>query len=59
MAKAIAKAFPHARCTVLELPQLVGTMPVGGMVESVAGDMMEFIPPAGVVLLKVRVTMIK
>ncbi|PAN04584.1 hypothetical protein PAHAL_1G077200 [Panicum hallii] len=52
MAKAIAKAFPHARCTVLELPQLVGTMPVGGMVESVAGDMMEFIPPAGVVLLK-------
>ncbi|PUZ74569.1 hypothetical protein GQ55_1G075100 [Panicum hallii var. hallii] len=52
MAKAIAKAFPHARCTVLELPQLVGTMPVGGMVEFVAGDMMEFIPPADVVLLK-------
>ncbi|RLN09334.1 trans-resveratrol di-O-methyltransferase-like [Panicum miliaceum] len=52
MAKAAAKAFPHVRCKVLELPQVAGNMPVGGMVEFVAGDMMEFIPPADVVLLK-------
>jgi len=59
MAKAIARAFPHVRCTVLELPQLAGNMPADGMVEFVAGDMMEFIPPADVVLLKVRMTMIE
>ncbi|KAK8461479.1 hypothetical protein SEVIR_1G045200v4 [Setaria viridis] len=53
--KAIAKAFPHVRCSVLELPQVVDGVPVDGTVEFVAGDMMEFIPPADVVLLKVRV----
>nr|CAB3456095.1 unnamed protein product [Digitaria exilis] len=25
-ARAIAKAFPHVRCTVLELPRVVGAM---------------------------------
>jgi hypothetical protein len=55
MAKAIAKAFPHVRCTVLELPQVVDSVPVDGTIEFVAGDMMEFIPPADAVLLKVRV----
>ena len=38
---------------MLELPQLADNMPADGMVEFVAGDMMEFIPPADVVLLKV------
>jgi len=52
-AKAIAKAFPHVRCKVLELPQVAANMPADGMVEFVAGDMMEFIPPADVVLFKV------
>jgi hypothetical protein len=52
-AKAIAKAFPHVRCSVLELPQVVDTVSVDGTVEFVAGDMMEFIPPADAVLLKV------
>ncbi|RCV04986.1 hypothetical protein SEVIR_1G044900v4 [Setaria viridis] len=51
-AKAIAKAFPHVRCSVLELPQVADNMPVNGVVEFVAGDMMESIPPADVVLLK-------
>jgi len=52
-AKAIAKAFPHVRCSVLELPQVVDKVHVHGMVEFVAGDMMKFVPPADVVLLKV------
>lgn len=54
-AKAIAKAFPHVRCSVLELPQVAANMPVDGMIEFVAGDMMEFIPPADVVLFKVMI----
>ncbi|KAL6658517.1 hypothetical protein ACP70R_004103 [Stipagrostis hirtigluma subsp. patula] len=52
MAKAIAKAFPHVRCSVLELRQVVDAVPVDGTVEFVAGDMMEFIPPGDAVLLK-------
>ncbi|KAL6641777.1 hypothetical protein ACP70R_019958 [Stipagrostis hirtigluma subsp. patula] len=52
MAKAIARAFPHVRCSVLELPRVVDAMPADGTVEFVAGDMMDFIPPADVVLLK-------
>ncbi|OEL30238.1 putative O-methyltransferase 2 [Dichanthelium oligosanthes] len=49
-AKAIAKAFQHVSCSVLELPQVVDNMPVDGMVEFVAGDMMKFVPPADVLL---------
>ncbi|KAL6641701.1 hypothetical protein ACP70R_019882 [Stipagrostis hirtigluma subsp. patula] len=30
MAKAIASAFPHVRCSVLELPQVVDGMPADG-----------------------------
>ncbi|TVU51101.1 hypothetical protein EJB05_02508, partial [Eragrostis curvula] len=53
MAKAIADAFPHMRCSVLERPQLVdGLQADDGKVEFVAGDMMEFIPPADAILLK-------
>ena len=60
MAKAIAKAFPHVRCSVLDLPQVVdGNGMLGGegegTVEFIAGDMMVFIPPADAVLLKVCV----
>nr|CAB3456106.1 unnamed protein product [Digitaria exilis] len=55
-AMAIARAFPHVRCTVLELPHVVAAAAlavVDSRVEFVAGDMMEFIPPADAVLLKV------
>ncbi|CAN6230762.1 unnamed protein product [Urochloa humidicola] len=52
-AKAIAKAFPHVRCSVLELPQvLADTMPEDSTVVFIAGDMMESVPPADAVLLK-------
>ncbi|CAN6209707.1 unnamed protein product, partial [Urochloa humidicola] len=53
-ARAIARAFPHVRCSVLELPYVVDAAAPAddGTVEFVAGDMMEFIPPADAVLLK-------
>uniref|UniRef100_J3L458 O-methyltransferase C-terminal domain-containing protein n=1 Tax=Oryza brachyantha TaxID=4533 RepID=J3L458_ORYBR len=53
-AKAIAAAFPHVRCSVLELPHVVASVPPGdGGVEFVAGDMFEHVPKADAVLLKV------
>jgi hypothetical protein len=41
MARAIAKEFPHIRCSVLELPDVLDTVPVDddGTVELVPGDM--------------------
>ncbi|CAL5076405.1 unnamed protein product [Urochloa decumbens] len=60
-ARAIAKAFPHVRCTtVLDLPRVVDAAMAtatadgndDGTVEFVAGDMREFIPPADAVLFK-------
>lgn len=60
MARAIARAFPGIRCSVLELPQVTETaVPPADddntdTVEFVSGDMMEFIPAADAVLLKVR-----
>uniref|UniRef100_K3ZZ50 O-methyltransferase domain-containing protein n=1 Tax=Setaria italica TaxID=4555 RepID=K3ZZ50_SETIT len=50
-AMAIARAFPHVRCSVLELPHVVdAAAAAGSTVEFVAGDMLEFIPPAELVL---------
>uniref|UniRef100_A0ACD5TSY2 Uncharacterized protein n=1 Tax=Avena sativa TaxID=4498 RepID=A0ACD5TSY2_AVESA len=56
MARAIAKAFPHIKCSVLDLPQVIqGISPAdnNNNVQFIAGDMMEFIPPAHGILLKV------
>jgi hypothetical protein len=53
-ARAIARAFPHVRCSVLDLPRVVEAMPADGTaVEFIAGDMRKFIPPADAVLFKV------
>ena len=52
-ARAIAKAFPHIKCTVLDLPQVIEKVPADGVVNYVAGDMFKSIPPAQVVMLKV------
>ncbi|KAM0922026.1 hypothetical protein ACQ4PT_006435 [Festuca glaucescens] len=52
-AKAIAAAFPHVRCSVLEVPHVVASVPPGdGGVEFVAGDMFDHVPKADAVLLK-------
>ncbi|VAH12641.1 unnamed protein product [Triticum turgidum subsp. durum] len=52
MARSIAEAFPRVKCSVLELPQVIEGISPDGTVELVAGDMMEFVPPADAVLLK-------
>ena len=53
-ARAIAGAFPQVKCSVLDLPRVLDTVPKDGMVEFIAGDMFEYVPPANAVLLKVR-----
>ncbi|KAL6660660.1 hypothetical protein ACP70R_001695 [Stipagrostis hirtigluma subsp. patula] len=51
-AKAIVKAFPHIRCTVLDLPRVINATTAHSAINYVAGDMFKFIPPAQAVLLK-------
>ncbi|XP_062190910.1 O-methyltransferase ZRP4-like [Phragmites australis] len=52
-ARAIAEAFPHVKCSVLDLPNVISSIqPVDGVVEFIAGDMMDSIPPTDAVLLK-------
>jgi hypothetical protein len=53
IARAIAEAFPHVDCSVLDLPHVVAEAPEDGDVRFVSGDMFEHIPPADAVLLKV------
>ncbi|XP_072972737.1 trans-resveratrol di-O-methyltransferase-like [Typha angustifolia] len=48
----ISKAFPEIKCTVLDLPQVIGDMKEDGNVEFVAGNAFEYVPPADAVLLK-------
>uniref|UniRef100_A0ACD5T8J6 Uncharacterized protein n=1 Tax=Avena sativa TaxID=4498 RepID=A0ACD5T8J6_AVESA len=52
IARAIAAAFPHVECSVLDLPHVVAEAPEDGDVRFVSGDMFEYIPPADAVLLK-------
>ncbi|KAK2969385.1 hypothetical protein RJ640_028774 [Escallonia rubra] len=52
VAKAIADAFPHMRCSVLELPHVVADLQGSDNLEFVAGDVFEAIPCADAVLLK-------
>ncbi|GJN07229.1 hypothetical protein PR202_ga25043 [Eleusine coracana subsp. coracana] len=49
---AIAKAFPHIKCSVLDLPHVVDQAPGNGTVQFIVGDMFKFIPQADAVLLK-------
>jgi hypothetical protein len=54
-AAAVAKAFPHVKCTVLDLPDVVAGAPAADdSLTFIAGDMFEYIPPADAVLLKVK-----
>ncbi|KAF3443200.1 hypothetical protein FNV43_RR12881 [Rhamnella rubrinervis] len=52
MAKAIANAFPHIKCTVLDLPHVIAGLQGPQNLAFLAGDMFEAIPPANAVLLK-------
>ncbi|CAO2141546.1 unnamed protein product [Urochloa humidicola] len=51
-ARAIAKAFPHIKVTVLDLPEVIEKIPADGFVNYVGGDMFKFVPPSQVVMLK-------
>uniref|UniRef100_A0A804LL48 Benzoxazinone synthesis11 n=1 Tax=Zea mays TaxID=4577 RepID=A0A804LL48_MAIZE len=51
-AATIAAAFPHLKCSVLDLPHVVAGAPSDGNVQFVAGNMFESIPPATAVFLK-------
>ncbi|XP_062231886.1 O-methyltransferase ZRP4-like [Phragmites australis] len=51
-AQAIAKAFPHVNCSVLDLPQVIASAPAITNVKYTAGDMFESIPSANAVFLK-------
>ncbi|CAO2182721.1 unnamed protein product [Urochloa humidicola] len=49
---AIARAFPHIKCSVLDLEQVISEAPDDATVRFIAGDMFKSIPPADAVLLK-------
>uniref|UniRef100_J3L8N2 O-methyltransferase C-terminal domain-containing protein n=1 Tax=Oryza brachyantha TaxID=4533 RepID=J3L8N2_ORYBR len=53
-ARTVAAAFPHIKCSVLDLPHVIDSVASdhGDAVQFVAGDMMEFIPRADALLLK-------
>ncbi|XP_051209847.1 acetylserotonin O-methyltransferase 1 isoform X1 [Lolium perenne] len=51
-ARAIAKAFPHMKCTVSDLPHVVAEAPTDGNVSFISGDMFKYIPPANALFLK-------
>lgn len=51
-AQAISKAFPHVKCSVLDLAHVVAKAPSGTDVQYIAGDMFESVPPANAVFLK-------
>ncbi|PAN32597.2 hypothetical protein PAHAL_5G498200 [Panicum hallii] len=49
---AIAKAFPHVKCSVLDVARVVAEAPSDTGVQYVVGDMFESVPPATAILLK-------
>ncbi|KAM0924977.1 hypothetical protein ACQ4PT_004519 [Festuca glaucescens] len=51
-ARAIAKAFPQIKCTVLDLPHVVAEAPTDDHVLFISGDMFKYIPPAHALFLK-------
>ncbi|OEL27768.1 5-pentadecatrienyl resorcinol O-methyltransferase [Dichanthelium oligosanthes] len=51
-AAAIAAAFPHLKCSVLDLPHVVAQAPTDSNVQFIAGDMFQNIPPANAIFLK-------
>ncbi|VAI81459.1 unnamed protein product [Triticum turgidum subsp. durum] len=51
-ARAIAKAHPHVKCTVLDLPKVIEKTPSDCVVNYVAGDLFHTVPKAQAVMLK-------
>ncbi|KAK4361153.1 hypothetical protein RND71_020105 [Anisodus tanguticus] len=59
IAKTIVAAFPHLKCTVLDLPHVVANMPETENLKYVGGDMFQSIPSADAILFKDCVKMLK
>ncbi|XP_044980342.1 probable O-methyltransferase 2 [Hordeum vulgare subsp. vulgare] len=51
-ARAITKAHPHVKCTVLDLPKVIDKAPSDGIVNCVAGDLFHSVPKSQAVMLK-------
>jgi len=51
-ARAITKAHPHVKCTVLDLPNVIDKAPSDGIVNYVAGDLFHSVPKSQAVMLK-------
>ncbi|KAF6996835.1 hypothetical protein CFC21_013128 [Triticum aestivum] len=51
-ARAITKAFPQMKCSVLDLPHVVAEAPADDHVLFISGDMFKYIPPANALFLK-------
>ncbi|KAL6655787.1 hypothetical protein ACP70R_006613 [Stipagrostis hirtigluma subsp. patula] len=51
-AQAISKAYPHVKCSVLDLGHVVAGAPCDTGVEYIAGDMFESVPPADAMFFK-------
>ncbi|XP_047169104.1 isoflavone 4'-O-methyltransferase-like [Vigna umbellata] len=52
VSRLILESFPHMKCTVLDLPQVVANLKTTQNLSFVGGDMFESIPSADAVLLK-------
>ncbi|KAF5729127.1 trans-resveratrol di-O-methyltransferase-like [Tripterygium wilfordii] len=52
LARAIAEAFPHITCTVLDLPSVIANQPENKSLKFVGGDMFQSIPPADAIIIK-------
>lgn len=52
IAKTILAAFPHLKCTVLDLPHVVANIPETQNLKYVGGDMFQSIPSADAILFK-------
>nr|CAB3489122.1 unnamed protein product [Digitaria exilis] len=50
--RAILRAYPNIKCTVLDLPKVIENAPTHDLVNYVAGDMFHTISPAQAVMLK-------
>ncbi|KAK6283866.1 hypothetical protein POUND7_002818 [Theobroma cacao] len=52
VARVISEAYPQLKCTVFDLPHLVADLPASGNLNFIGGDLLQYIPPADAILLK-------
>ncbi|XP_007025514.2 PREDICTED: trans-resveratrol di-O-methyltransferase [Theobroma cacao] len=52
VARVISEAYPQLKCTVFDLPHVVADLPASGNLNFIGGDLLQYIPPADAILLK-------